>query len=218
MAATSPPSRGNCSHKAAELGGLQPSAPPEKRVMLTPRAAPSWPGHVSCLEKRCIWHRRSSTLAKTGKSQQRLSTGKWKSSNTCDGSSPEPLAELPAPLRLGVFFPGDLAGPGRIMGVKGDKALRGTERCQQPLVYLPCYAIAPPVLLLSRSEPRQQPTLLAAVPGCWVLAAPSGLHPIPLDTPSPPPKAAPAHQRQPRCPRAGFRLHLSHPIWVALAP
>lgn len=69
-------------------------------------------------KKRCIWHRRSNTLAKTGKSQQQLSTGKWKSSNTCDGSSPEPLAELPAPLGLGVFFPGDLTGPGKVVGVK----------------------------------------------------------------------------------------------------
>ena len=49
---------------------------------------------------------------------------------------------------------------------KGDKALGGMERCQQPLVYLFCYDIAPQVLLSSRSKLRQQPTL----PGACLLS------------------------------------------------
>lgn len=91
------------------------------------------------------------TLAKTGKSQQQLRMVKWKSGSTCDGSSPKPLAELPAPLWLRVCFPGDLVGPGRLMGVKEIRHLGGMEKCQQPVVYLPYYAITPQVLLWSRS-------------------------------------------------------------------
>lgn len=70
------------------------------------------------------------------------------------------------------------------------------ERCQQLLVYLPCYALTPRALLSSRSELRQQPTLprslpaLPAAPGCWVLTT----SPLPFVRSPPSPPAFPLTQ------------------------
>lgn len=67
------------------------------------------------------------------------------------------------------------------MGVKEIRHLGGMERCQKPLVYLPCYATAPRVLLSSRSKARHRAwEPIHALRGLLAAAPSAGCSQLPL--------------------------------------
>lgn len=154
--------------------------------------------------------------------------GKMKSSTTCDGSSPEPLAELPAPLGLGVFLPGDLTGPGRVMGVKeikqgGREAFRRDGEVPRALGLspLPCHCS------LGAAFEQEQGRARCLVPTCALCgllpSAPgAGCSQLPLASvrsPPRPPALPPAqHPLLTPCWRSGAGSSLCPPPVPRLGP
>lgn len=124
-----------------------------------------------------------------------------KSSSTCDGSSPEPLAELPAPLRHRGVFPWGSDQPREGHGGKGDKVFRRDGEVPRAL------GLSPPLCHCSLSAAFEQEQGKAPCLGahpcspwapccstwCWVLTSPSGPCLTSPETPSPPPNTASTH-------------------------